>query len=73
MQAAKSVKDLSTELKTTQNENNDLWGALQRVANLVRVQADVEMSWAQFIPSILERFDNYVPVAARTCVESVLA
>ncbi|XP_066317797.1 uncharacterized protein [Miscanthus floridulus] len=73
VQVQKIVEDLTGKLATTTENWNALWKSFQSVAGLLRTLADDGQSWAQFIPQVLTRFQEFVKRCAQLCTRNVLA
>ena len=52
---------------------NALWKSFRSVADLLRTPADDGQSWAQFIPQVPTRFQEFVKRCAHMCTRNVLA
>ena len=50
-----------------------LWKSFRSVADALRTPADDGQSWAQLIPRILTRFQEFVKRCAQLCTKNVLA
>ena len=73
VQAQKTIQDLSGKLATATESWNTLWKSFQSVADLLRTPADDGHSWAQFIPQVPTRFQEFMKRCARLCTRNVLA
>jgi hypothetical protein len=73
MQAMETINTQKTLIEDALKENFELCVGIQLVINLVRLSKDMGKTWAEFFPSLLGRFDNYVRMASNLVVWSVLA
>jgi len=73
VQAQKTIQDLSGKLATTTENWNTLWKSFRSVADLLRTPADDGQPWAQFIPCVPTRFQEFVERCTRLCTRNVLA
>ena len=73
MQAQKTIEGLSGKLATATENWNALWKSFRSVADLLRTPADDGQPWAQFIPQVPTRFQEFVKRCARLCTRNVLA
>ena len=64
---------LTGKLATTTENWNTLWKSFQSVADLLRTPADDGQPWAQFIPRVPTRFQEFVKRYIRLCTRNVLA
>ena len=73
VQAQKTIEDLSSKLATTTENQKALWKSFRSVADVLRTPADDGQSWAQLIPRIPTRFQEFVKRCAQLCTKNVLA
>ena len=73
VQVQKTIEDLTGKLATATKNQNALWKSFRSVAGLLRTSADDGQSWAQFIPQVLTRFQEFVKRCAQLCTRNVLA
>ena len=73
VQAQKTIEDLSGKLATATENWKALWKSFHSVADVLRTSADDGQSWAQLIPQILTRFQEFVKRCAQLCTKNVLA
>ena len=73
MQAQKTVEVLTGKLATATENWNALWKSFRSVADLLRTPADDGQPWAQFIPQVPTRFQEFVKRCARLCTRNILA
>ena len=73
VQAQKSIQDLSGKLATATENSNALWKSFRSVADLLWTLADDGQSWAQLIPQIPTRFQEFMKRCAQLCTKNVLA
>ena len=69
----KTIEGLSGKLATATENWNALWKSFRSVADVLRTSADDGQSWAQFIPRILTRFQEFAKRCAQVCTKNVLA
>ena len=69
----KTIEDLTGKLATAIENWKALWKSFQLVADLLRTPADDGQSWAQLIPQILTRFQEFMKRCAQLCTKNVLA
>ncbi|XP_066329795.1 uncharacterized protein [Miscanthus floridulus] len=73
VQAQKTIEGLSGKLATATENWNALWKSFRSVADVLRTSADDGQSWAQFIPRIPTRFQEFAKRCAQVCTKNVLA
>ena len=73
VQVQKTVEVLTGKLATTTKNWNALWKSFRSVANLLRTPTDDGHSWAQFIPQVPTRFQEFMKRCAQLCTRNVLA
>ena len=73
VQAQKTIEVLTGKLATATENWNTLWKSFRSVADLLRTPADDGQPWAQFIPQVPTRFQEFVKRCARLCTRNVLA
>ena len=73
VQAQKTIEDLSGKLATVTENWNVLWKSFCSVADVLWTPADDGQSWAQLIPQIPTRFQEFVKRCAQLCTKNVLA
>ena len=73
VQAQKTIEDLSGKLATTTENQKALWKSFHSVADVLRTPADDGQSWAQIIPQISTRFQEFMKRCAHLCTKNVLA
>ena len=73
VQAQKIVEVLTGKLATATENWNALWKSFRSVADLLRTPTDDGQSWAQFIPQVPTRFQEFVKRCAQLCTKNVLA
>ena len=73
VQAQKTVEDLTGKLATATENWKALWKSFRSVTDLLRTPTDDVQSWAQFIPQVLTRFQDFVKRCAQLCTRNVLA
>ena len=73
VQAQKTIEVLTGKLATATENWNALWKSFRSVADLLRTPTDDGQSWAQFIPKVLTRFQEFVKRCAQLCTRNVLA
>ena len=73
VQVQKTVEDLTGKLAIATENWNALWKSFRSVAGLLRTSADDGQSWAQFIPQVPTRFQEFVKRCAQLCTRNVLA
>ena len=73
VQAQKTIEILTGKLVTATENQNALWKSFRSVADLLRTPADDGQPWAQFIPQVPTRFQEFVKRCARLCTMNVLA
>ena len=73
VQAQKTIEGLSGKLATATENWNALWKSFRSVADVLRTPADDGQSWAQFIPRIPTRFQEFAKKCAQVCTKNVLA
>ena len=73
VQAQKTIEVLSGKLATATENWNALWKSFRSVVGLLRTSADDGQSWAQFIPQVPTRFQEFVKRCAQLCTRNVLA
>ena len=73
VQAQKTIEDLSGKLATATENWKALWKSFRSVADVLRTPADDGQSWAQLIPRIPTRFQEFVKRCAQLCTKNVLA
>jgi len=73
VQAQKTIENLSGKLATATENWNALWKSFRSVADVLRTPADDGQSWAQFIPRIPTRFQEFAKRCAQVCTKNVLA
>jgi len=73
VQAQKTIEGLSGKLATATENWNVLWKSFRSVADVLWTPADDGQSWAQFIPRILTRFQEFAKKCAQVCTKNVLA
>ena len=73
MQTQKLVEVLTGKLVTATENWNALWKSFRSVAGLLRTSADDGQSWAQFIPQVPTRFQEFMKRCAQLCTRNVLA
>ena len=73
VQAQKTIESLSGKLATATENWNILWKSFRSVADVLRTPADDGQSWAQFIPRIPTRFQEFAKKCAQVCTKNVLA
>jgi len=71
VQAQKTIEDLSGKLATATENWKALWKSFRSVADVLRTLADDGQSWAQLIPQILTRFQEFVKRCAQLCTKNV--
>ena len=59
VQAQKTIEDLSDKLATATENWKALWKSFHSVADVLRTPADDGQSWAQLIPQIPTRFEEF--------------
>ncbi|XP_066336305.1 WEB family protein At5g55860-like isoform X2 [Miscanthus floridulus] len=72
-EAQKTIENLSGKLATATENWNALWKSFRSVADVLRTPADDGQSWAQFIPRIPTRFQEFAKRCAQVCTKNVLA
>ena len=73
VQAQKTIEVLTGKLATTTENWNALWKSFWSVAGLLQTSVDDGQSWAQFIPQVPTRFQEFVKRCAQLCTRNVLA
>ena len=73
VQAQKTIEVLTGKLATATENWNTLWKSFRSGADLLRTLADDGQPWAQFIPRVLTRFQEFVKRYARLRTRNVLA
>ena len=73
VQAQKTIEDLTGKLAMATKNWKALWKSFRSVADLLRTLADDGHSWAQFIPQVPTRFQEFVKRCAHLCTRNVLA
>ena len=73
VQAQKTIEDLSGKLAMATEIWNVLWKSFRSVADVLQTPADDGQSWAQLIPRIPTRFQDFVKRCAQLCTKNVLA
>ena len=73
MQAQKTIEDLTSKLTTTTENWKALWKSFRSVADLLRTPTDDGQSWAQLIPQIPTRFQEFMKRCAQLCTRNILA
>ena len=73
VQAQKTIEVLTGKLATATENWNTLWKSFRSVADLLRTSADDGQPWAQFIPRVPTRFQEFVKRCACLCTRNVLA
>ena len=73
VQAQKTVQDLTGKLATATENWNALWKSFRSVADFLRTPADDGPPWAQFIPQVPTRFQEFMKRCAQLCTRNVLA
>ena len=71
VQAQKTIEGLSGKLATATENWNALWKSFRSVADLLRTPADDGQPWAQFIPQVSTRFQEFMKRCV--CTRNVLA
>ena len=73
VQAQRTIESLTEKLATATENWNVLWKSFRSVADVLRTPADDGQSWAQFIPRIPARFQEFAKKCAQICTKNVLA
>ena len=73
VQAQKTIQDLTGKLATATENWNALWKSFRLVVDLLRTPTDDGQPWAQFIPQVSTRFQEFVKRCTRLCTRNVLA
>ena len=73
VQVQKMVEVLTSKLATATENQNALWKSFRSVVDLLRTPTDDGQSWAQFIPQVPTRFQEFVKRCAQLCTRNVLA
>ena len=73
VQAQKTIEDLTSKLAMATENWNALWKSFRSVADLLRTPLDDGQSWAQFIPQVPTRFQEFVKRCTQLCTRNVLA
>ena len=73
VQAQRTIESLTEKLATATENWNVLWKSFRSVADVLRTPADDGQSWAQFIPRIPGRFQEFAKKCAQICTKNVLA
>ena len=73
VQAQKTIEVLTGKLATATENWNALWKSFSSVADLLRTPTDDGQPWAQFIPQVLTRFQEFMKRCAQLCTRNVLA
>ena len=73
MQAQKTIQDLTGKLAMATENWNALWKSFRSIADLLRTPSDDGQSWAQFIPQVPTRFQEFVKRCAQLCTRNILA
>ena len=60
VQVQKTIEVLNGKLATVTKNWNALWKSFRSVADLLRTPTDEGQSWAQFIPQVPTRFQEFV-------------
>ncbi|XP_066323880.1 uncharacterized protein [Miscanthus floridulus] len=72
-EAQKTIENLTGKLATATENWNALWKSFRSVADVLWTSADDGQSWAQFIPRIPTRFQEFAKRCAQVCTKNVLA
>ena len=72
VQAQKTVEVLSGKLATATENQNALQKSFRSVVGLLWTLADDGQSWAQFIPQVSIRFQEFMKRCAQLCTRNVL-
>ena len=64
VQAQKTIEDMSSKLAMATKNWKALWKSFRLVADVLRTLADDGQSWAQFIPRIPTRFQEFAKKCA---------
>ena len=73
MQVQKTIEAQTGKLTMATKNQNALWKSFWSVADLLRTPTDDGQSWAQFIPQVLTRFQEFMKRCAQLCTGNVLA
>jgi hypothetical protein len=69
----KTINDLSKKLASSDQRFATLWKTFKTVAKLIRTSEHDGKTWAEFIPLIPERLQNFVKDRVRASVKNILA
>ena len=72
MQVQKTVEDLTGKLATATENWNALWKSFWSVADLLWTPTDDGQFWAQFIPQVPTRFQEFVKRCVQLCTRNIL-
>ena len=73
VQAQKTIEVLTGKLAMATENWNTSWKSFRSVVDLLQTPADDGQPWAQFIPRVPTRFQEFVKRCARLCTRNVLA
>ena len=73
VQVQKTIEVLIGKLAMATENQNALWKSFRSVADLLRTPTNDGQSWAQFIPQVSTRFQEFVKRCAQLCTINVLA